>query len=168
MCSSNPAASSRPSSTHGSVCCVSGHMTFTGTSGRFFYPLYRQKDVTSLSSTRLRVGLPSSSRVSAAGALRVSGSRRPRPPAVRPLRQNTVKGMEAWTVRCNTHTNHQVSQSGFSYRFLQVSHFNPEGKTKMWLKAADRISMRHTNRFKHELFSSVPLLQLAGLCLCQE
>lgn len=56
-----------------------------------------------LSSTRPSPGLPSSSSVSAAGLFRVSGSRRPKQAADRPLRQNTVKGMEVWRARCDTH-----------------------------------------------------------------
>lgn len=58
--------------------------------------------LTLLSRTRLRVGAGSWSRVSAAVALRVSGSRRPRQPAESPLRQKTVKGTEEWTARWKT------------------------------------------------------------------
>lgn len=47
-------------------------------------------------------GLCSSSSVSAAGLLRVSGRRRPRQPAEIPLKQNTINGMEVcsdfWTI----------------------------------------------------------------------
>lgn len=68
-------------------------------------PEWALRRPTLLSSTRLWAGLPSSSRVSAAGPSRVSGSRRPRQPADRPLRQKTVKGMEVWRARCNTHTH---------------------------------------------------------------
>lgn len=58
--------------------------------------------LTLLSTTRLCVGPLSSSRVSAAAAFKVSGSRRPRHPAESPLRQKTVKGTEEWTARWKT------------------------------------------------------------------
>lgn len=66
-------------------------------------PTNTQRCLTLLSSTRPSPGLPSSSSVSAAGLFRVSGSRRPKQAADRPLRQNTVKGMEVWRARCDTH-----------------------------------------------------------------
>lgn len=69
-----------------------------------------------LSSTRLlQPELPSSSRVSAGGLWRVSGSRRPRQPADRPLRQNTVKGMDMWRARCNT-PEHRHKGEGRKYQ----------------------------------------------------
>lgn len=61
--------------------------------------------LTLLSKTRLCVGPLSSSRVSAAAAFKVSGSRRPRHPAESPLRQKTVKGTEEWTARWKTANN---------------------------------------------------------------
>lgn len=79
--------------------CVNMRLFFREHGGR------TSSSLTLLSSTRPRLELPSSSRVSAAGPLRVSGSRRPRQPADSPLRQNTVKGREVWRARCNTHTH---------------------------------------------------------------
>lgn len=76
--------------------------------------------LTLLSRTRLRVVPVSSSRVSAAAAFKVSGSRRPRHPAESPLRQKTVKGTEEWTARCKTaggeHTAVLSSGPGLDFR----------------------------------------------------
>lgn len=77
--------------------------------------------LTLLSSTRLWAGLPSSSKVSGAGLLRVSGSRRPRQPAERPPRQKTVKGMEVWRarwLRAHTHTDRKTQNVSLTGRCL--------------------------------------------------
>lgn len=63
---------------------------------------YWDNCLTLFSRTRLPVGPVSSSRVSAVGPFRVSGSIRPRHPAERPLREKTVKGTEEWRTRWDT------------------------------------------------------------------
>lgn len=62
-------------------------------------------EITLVSTMRWYAGLPSSSSVSAAGLLSVSGRRSPRQPAEMPIKQNTMKGMEA----CSTFWNTQGS-----------------------------------------------------------